>query len=295
MTNKQIQSITVIGAGQMGHQIAMLAALGGYETILQDVHENALNAAQEKLDVILTKWVQKGKLSEDRKLAAFSRLQYTTDLEKAASGADLIIEAVVEKLDVKREVFAKLEELAPAETIFATNSSTIVNSLIASVTNRPDKFINMHFFFPPLVMDCVEVVMSAQTSEETAKLAMEVTENMNRTGVLLRKEISGFVANRILGALQREALYLYEEGIVDYKDIDLICRKALGHPIGPFELMDLSGIDVGYFVMQQRFNETGNQEDKPNACIEEKVNKGHLGRKTGKGWYDYPNQGVKNG
>jgi 3-hydroxybutyryl-CoA dehydrogenase len=294
MTNKQIQSITVIGAGQMGHQIAMLAALGGYETILQDVHENALNAAKEKLDVILTKWVQKGKLSEDRKLAAFSRLQYTTDLEKAASKADLIIEAVVEKLDVKQEVFAKLEELAPAETIFATNSSTIVNSLIASVTNRPDKFINMHFFFPPLVMDCVEVVMSDQTSEETAKLAMEVTENMNRTGVLLRKEISGFVANRILGALQREALYLYEEGIVDYKDIDLICRKALGHPIGPFELMDLSGIDVGYFVMQQRFNETGNPEDKPNACIEEKVNKGHLGRKTGKGWYDYPNQGVKN-
>ncbi|MFS0671308.1 3-hydroxyacyl-CoA dehydrogenase family protein [Peribacillus frigoritolerans] len=294
MANKQIQSITVIGAGQMGHQIAMLASLGGYETILQDVHENALNAAKEKLDVILTKWVQKGKLSEDRKLAAFSRLQYTTDLEKAASGADLIIEAVVEKLDVKQEVFAKLEELAPAETIFATNSSTIVNSLIASVTNRPDKFINMHFFFPPLVMDCVEVVMSDQTSEETAKLAMEVTENMNRTGVLLRKEISGFVANRILGALQREALYLYEKGIVDYKDIDLICRKALGHPIGPFELMDLSGIDVGYFVMQQRFNETGNQEDKPNACIEEKVNKGHLGRKTGKGWYDYPNQGVKN-
>jgi 3-hydroxybutyryl-CoA dehydrogenase len=294
MANKQIKSITVIGAGQMGHQIAMLAALGGYETILQDVHENALNAAKEKLDVILTKWVQKGKLSEDRKLAAFSRLQYTTDLEKAASGADLIIEAVVEKLDVKQEVFAKLEELAPAETIFATNSSTIVNSLIASVTNRPDKFINMHFFFPPLVMDCVEVVMSDQTSEETAKLAMEVTENMNRTGVLLRKEISGFVANRILGALQREALYLYEEGIVDYKDIDLICRKALGHPIGPFELMDLSGIDVGYFVMQQRFNETGNPEDKPNACIEEKVNKGHLGRKTGKGWYDYPNQGVKN-
>ncbi|MBT2649494.1 3-hydroxyacyl-CoA dehydrogenase family protein [Bacillus sp. ISL-34] len=294
MANKQIQSITVIGAGQMGHQIAMLAALGGYETILQDVQEKALDTAKEKLDVILTKWVQKGKLSEDRKLAAFSRLQYTSDLEKAASEADLIIEAVVEKLDVKQEVFAKLEELAPAETIFATNSSTIVNSLLASVTNRPDKFINMHFFFPPLVMDCVEVVMSDQTSEETAKLAMEVTEKMNRTGVLLRKEISGFVANRILGALQREALYLYEEGIVDYKDIDLICRKALGHPIGPFELMDLSGIDVGYFVMQQRYNETGNPEDKPNACIEEKVNKGHLGRKTGKGWYDYPNQGVKN-
>lgn len=293
MTNEQIQSITVIGAGQMGHQIAMLAALGGYETILQDVQEQALNEAKGKLEAIMTKWVQKGKLSEDQKLAAFSRLQYTSDLEKAAEGADLIIEAVVEKLDVKQDVFAKLDKLAPAETIFATNSSTIVNSLLASVTTRPDKFINMHFFFPPLVMDCVEVVMSDQTSEETAKQAMKVTQRMNRTGVLLRKEISGFVANRILGALQREALYLYEEGIVDYEDIDLICRKALSHPIGPFELMDLSGIDVGYFVMQQRYNETGNPEDKPNTSIEEKVKQGHLGRKSGKGWYEYPNQGVK--
>ncbi|MFJ7747317.1 3-hydroxyacyl-CoA dehydrogenase family protein [Peribacillus sp. NPDC097295] len=294
MSNNKIQSITVIGAGQMGHQIAMLAALGGFNTILQDVQETALQTAKGKLEGLMSKWVQKGKLTEDSKLAAFTHLQLTTDLNKAASGADLIIEAVVEKIEVKQEVFAKLEQVAPSETIFATNSSTIVNSLLSGVTSRPEKFINMHFFFPPLVMDCVEVVMSDQTSEETAKLALEVTEKMNRTGVLLRKEISGFVANRILGALQKEALYLYEEGIADYKDIDLICRKALSHPIGPFELMDLSGIDVGYFVMQQRYKETGNPKDKPNACIEEKVKQGDLGRKTGKGWYDYTNQGVKN-
>ena len=294
MSNNKIQSISVIGAGQMGHQIAMLAALGGFNTVLQDVQDTALQSAKEKLEAIMNKWVQKGKLSEDSRLAAFTRLQFTTDLNKAASNADLIIEAVVEKIEVKQEVFAKLEQFAPANTIFATNSSTIVNSSLSGVTNRPDKFINMHFFFPPLVMDCVEVVMSDQTSEETAKLALEVTEKMNRTGILLRKEISGFVANRILGALQREALYLYEEGIADYKDIDLICRKALSHPIGPFELMDLSGIDVGYYVMQQRYKETGDPEDKPNACIEEKVKQGNLGRKTGKGWYDYTNQGVKN-
>ena len=294
MSNNKIQSISVIGAGQMGHQIAMLAALGGFNTVLQDVQDTALQSAREKLEAIMNKWVQKGKLSEDSRLAAFTRLQFTTDMNKAASKADLIIEAVVEKIEVKQEVFAKLEQLAPANAIFATNSSTIVNSSLSGVTNRPDKFINMHFFFPPLVMDCVEVVMSDQTSEETAKLALEVTETMNRTGILLRKEISGFVANRILGALQREALYLYEEGIADYKDIDLICRKALSHPIGPFELMDLSGIDVGYYVMQQRYKETGDPEDKPNACIEEKVKQGNLGRKTGKGWYDYTNQGVKN-
>ncbi len=151
----------------------------------------------------------------------------------------------------------------------------------------------MHFFFPPLVMDCVEVVMSDQTSEETALLTMEICKRINRTAVLLKKEISGFIANRILGALQKEAVYLYEQGIVDYKDIDIICRKALNHPIGPFELMDLSGIDVGYFVMEQRYKETGDPEDKPFACIEEKVKQGQLGRKTGKGWYNYETEGVK--
>ncbi|WP_409305949.1 3-hydroxyacyl-CoA dehydrogenase family protein [Peribacillus sp. SCS-155] len=276
----------------MGHQIAMLSALGGFETVLQDVQEPALKKAEEKLHGILDKWVGKGRLSDDQKAAAFSRLQFTTDIG-AAANADLIIEAVVEKLDVKKEVFSKLEAIAPEHAIFATNSSTIVNSLLADVTNRPDKFVNMHFFFPPLVMDCVEVVMSDTTSEETAQIAMDVCKQMNRTAVLLKKEISGFVANRILGALQREAVYLYENGIADFKDIDIICRKALNHPIGPFELMDLSGIDVGYFVMQQRYKETGNPEDKPFACIEEKVKQGHLGRKTGKGWYDYSGEGVK--
>jgi 3-hydroxybutyryl-CoA dehydrogenase len=292
MTAKQVERISVIGAGQMGHQIAMLSALGGFETILQDVNGDALIQVKEKLHTILSKWVAKGKITEEANLAAFSRLQFTDDLGTAAQ-ADLVIEAVVEKLAVKREVFAKLEELAPEHTIFATNSSTIVNSLLADVTNRPDRVVNMHFFFPPLIMDCVEVVMSDSTSEETASLAMEVCKRMNRTAVLLRKEISGFIANRILGALQKEAVYLYENGIADYKDIDIICRKALNHPIGPFELMDLSGIDVGYFVMQQRYNETGNPEDKPYTCIEEKVKQGHLGRKTGRGWYDYSKEGAK--
>lgn len=294
MTNERIQSVSVIGAGQMGHQIAMLSALGGYETTLQDIQESALKKAEAKLHAILDKWVLKGKLTEAEKLASFSRLRFSTNLEKAASKADLIIEAVVEKLEVKREVFSQLEKFAPAHTIFATNSSTIVSSLLSDVTNRPDKVLNMHFFFPPLVMDCVEVVMSEATSEDTAQAAMEVCERMNRTAVLLRKGISGFIANRILGALQREAVYLYENGYADYKDIDTICRKALSHPIGPFEIMDLSGIDVAYFVMQQRFKETGNPEDKPAECIEEKVNQGDLGRKTGKGWYEYRTEGVKN-
>ncbi|WP_283154163.1 3-hydroxyacyl-CoA dehydrogenase family protein [Guptibacillus hwajinpoensis] len=290
----EVKNITVLGAGSMGHQIGMLCALGGYETTIQDINEKALKEAGEKLEGIMSKWVSKGKISEEQKSAAFERLQFTTSLEEATVRADFIIEAIVEKLDVKREVFEKLDQLADPNTILATNSSTIVNSLIASATNRKDKVVNMHFFFPPLVMDCVEVVMSDATSEETAKLTMAVCEQINRTGVLLKKEISGFVANRILGALQKEAMYLYEEGIADFEDIDLICRKALNHPIGPFELMDLSGIDVGYYVMQQRYNETGNPEDKPSKAIEDKVKAGTLGRKTGKGWYDYTKEGVKN-
>ncbi|MBT2688703.1 3-hydroxyacyl-CoA dehydrogenase family protein [Bacillus sp. ISL-47] len=293
MNANDVKQITVIGSGQMGHQIGMLCALGGYETVIQDVNEAALREAESKLHEIMDKWAVKGKLSEDGKQAAFRRLRFSQSLEESVKNSDLIIEAVTEKLDVKKDVFSKLEQFAPSHAIFASNSSTIVNSLIADVTNRPDKVVNMHFFFPPLVMDCVEVVMSEQTSEETAQIAMDVCKQMNRTAVLLKKEISGFVANRILGALQKEAVALYEQGIADYKDIDIICRKALNHPIGPFELMDLSGLDVAYYVMDQRFRETGGPADKPFACVAEKVEKGELGRKTGKGWYEYNTIKVK--
>ena len=293
MNQQDIKWICVVGAGQMGHQIGMLCALGGYETVIQDVQTTVLEKAMTSLWALMDKWVSKGKLTEDQKEAAFRRLSFTTSLEEAASQADVVIEAVVEQLSVKRDVFRELERIAPAHAILATNSSTIVNSKLADVTTRPDKVCNMHFFFPPLVMDCVEVVMSDETSEETAQLLLGVCQRIGRTGVLLRKEISGFIANRILGALQREAIELYEAGVADFKDIDIICRKALNHPIGPFELMDLSGNDVAYFVMKQQYEETGDETLKPFACVEEKVKLGHLGRKTGKGWYDYTENGGK--
>ncbi|WP_442857109.1 3-hydroxyacyl-CoA dehydrogenase family protein [Bacillus sp. FJAT-45037] len=289
-----IRQVTVIGAGSMGHQIAMLSALAGYETYLQDIEQSSLDRAKESLNFQMGKWVTKGKIDQNSLDQAFARLHVTTDLKEAVRETDFVIEAIVEKLDVKRELFAKLDEFAPEHAILTTNSSTIVNSKIADATNRPEKICNMHFFFPPLVMDCVEVVKSEQTSVQTAEIAMAVSEKMNRTAVLLHKEISGFIANRILGALTTEAVKLYEEGYASFEDIDLICTKALNHPIGPFALMDLSGIDVAYFVHQQRFAESEDPADLPPACIEEKVKAGELGRKTGKGWYDYPKQGVKN-
>ncbi|WP_209122994.1 3-hydroxyacyl-CoA dehydrogenase family protein [Alkalihalobacillus sp. BA299] len=289
----EVKHITVIGAGSMGHQIAMLCALGGYETKLQDIQETALQKAKESLHFQMSKWVKKGKISQEDLDRAFSRLVFTTSLEEAAVNTDFVIEAVVEKLAVKRELFEKLDRLTPPHAILATNSSTIINSQIADVTSRPEKVCNMHFFFPPLVMDCVEVVMSEQTSEETAQITMDVCEQINRTAVLLKKEIWGFVANRLLFALHAEAIKLYEDGICDFKDIDIITKKALNHPLGPFELMDLSGIDVGYFAQEQRYKETGDPKDKPAKCIEEKVKAGTLGRKTGNGWYDYEQVEVK--
>ncbi|QHT45729.1 3-hydroxyacyl-CoA dehydrogenase family protein [Bacillus sp. SB49] len=283
----EMERLTVVGAGSMGHQIAMLGALAGYETNLHDKEESSLHKAEEKLKGIMDKWIDKGKISPEDSREAFGRLHYTTDLREAAGQADIVIEAVVEKLEVKREVFGQLDSIVPSHTILATNSSTIVSSLIADVTTRPDKVCNMHFFFPPLVMDCVEVVKGEHTSDSTVETAMEVCKRMNRTGVLLEKEISGFIANRILFAVQREAMHLYEEGYADFKDIDKIVKKALSHPLGPFELMDLSGIDVGYYVMQQHYEETGDPAVKPSKTLEEKLKAGELGRKTGKGFYQY--------
>lgn len=293
MKVEDVKRISVIGAGQMGHQIAMLCALGGFQTNLQDVAQAALDKAEESLHGHMDRWVQKGRLTETQKEASFGRLRFVSSLAEAVQDADLVIEAVVERLDVKRDVFQQLDKLAPKHAILATNSSTIVSSKLVDVTTRPEKVCNMHFFFPPLVMDCVEVVMNPQTSEETAQIGLDVCKQIGRTGILLRKEISGFVANRILGALQREAVELYEAGVADFADIDIICKKALNHPIGPFALMDLSGIDVVNFVMQQQYEETGDEHLKPFDCVVEKVREGNLGRKTGKGFYDYTTTGGK--
>lgn len=287
MTTKKIQRVLVVGAGQMGHQIAMLCALGGYTTVLQDVHVEALVKAEGSLKKRMNQWVESGKLTATKRDAAFNNLSFTDNLEEAAKDVDLVIEAIIEKLVNKQQLFEQLDRLTPKHAILASNSSTIVSSLLAKVTQRPDKVCNMHFFFPPLVMEAVEVVMSEETSEETAQTTLAFCEGIGRTGILLRKEISGFVANRILAAIHREATQLYENGIADYQDIDFIVKKTLGHPLGPFELIDLSGADVVNFAMQQQFEETGNPADKTPNCILEKIEAGHLGRKTGQGFYSY--------
>lgn len=286
---ESIEKAAVIGAGTMGSQIAMVCSLAGYPVTLQDVSGESLEKAKQFLGVQMEKRVKKGRFTAEEVETAFSRISFTASLDELRE-ADLVIEAIVEKLDVKRALFKKLDEITPPHAILATNSSTIVSSKIADVTGRPDKVCNIHFFNPALVMELVEVVKGPHTSDETAQTSMDFVKKINKLPVLLNKEISGFIANRILGKLMDEAVYLFENGYAAFEEIDLVCTKALNHPIGPFALMDLTGIDVNYFVRMQRYEESGNERDKPAKIVQEKVEKGELGRKTGKGFYTYDNK-----
>lgn len=284
-----ITRILVVGGGAMGSQIAMTSALAGFPTTLTDTAPEALDRALTDLRARLDRQVEKGRRTADDRDAAFGRLTTTTDLDASTASADLVIEAVVERLDVKRGLFARLGALCPPDTVMASNSSGFVPSTMADASGRPDRFCNMHFFNPALVMTCVEVVRGPGTSDATVSAVVDVAQRMGKTPVVLDKEIPGFVANRILNTVRDEAIRLLEGGIASVEAIDSICRTALGYPMGPFELMDLTGIDIGYYTKQARYAESGDPADLPSRSVTELVERGHLGRKTGRGWYVYDN------
>ncbi|MHB8927608.1 MAG: 3-hydroxyacyl-CoA dehydrogenase family protein [Bacillota bacterium] len=287
MQVEEIKKICVLGCGNMGSQIALNAAIHGFEVVNMDVKEEMVAKAAAFAEQYLPGRVKKGRLTEDQARAAASRISHTTDLEKAARGADFVIEAVLERLELKRQVFRELDRICPPHTVLATNSSFIVSSKIADVTKRPEKVCNMHFFNPALVMELVEVVQGPHTSDETVTLTMELARKMGKTPVLLQKEVYGFLVNRILAALMDEAVWLADMKVATPEDIDTAVTKALGHPMGPFRLMDLTGIDLHYDIAMEQYRETGDPKHKPSPLIVEKVVKGEHGRKTGKGWYEY--------
>jgi 3-hydroxybutyryl-CoA dehydrogenase len=283
-----VRRLCVVGAGTMGHQIAMLGALAGCETTVVDVRPEALGQAEASNRAHMARWVERGRLTATDASQALARLRWTTRLEDAARDADFIIEAVIERLEDKQAVFTAADRVAPPHAVLATNSSTIRSSLLAPATARADRVCNMHFFNPPLVMELVEVVMHPLTAQATVESAMALARRMGRTPVLLKKEISGFVVNRILWALVDEAVRLYEGGIASFEDIDIAVKKGLRHPMGPFELMDFNGIDVAYNARMQRFRETGDPQAQPPRSIVDRYERREWGRKTGKGWYAYP-------
>ena len=284
---KEIKNICVVGAGNMGHQIALCAALSSYKVTCTDISQEMLDKAEGFVHTYLPERVAKGKLTQMQADEAQACLRFTKSLEEAAGDADFVIEAAVEKIDIKRKLFADLDRIAPPQAILATNSSYIVSSKIANATKRPDKVCNMHFFNPALVMKLVEVVQGPHTSVETAQVAMDVCKKMGKNGILLQKEIYGFVVNRILSAIFNEALFLNDIGIASPEEIDIAVTNALGHPMGPFRLMDLTGIDLAYYKAMERYRETRDPKDKPSPLVVEKFIKGEWGKKTKKGYYSY--------
>jgi 3-hydroxybutyryl-CoA dehydrogenase len=271
----------------MGAQIAQQAALFGHEVRLQDRSPEQLRKAVESNRGHVMRRVEKGKLSQAEAEQALSRVRATTDLSDAVAGADFVIEAVYEDLALKRAVFAELDQAAPPDAVLASNSSTMGISKIADATARPERCVNMHFFYPVLVMDLVEVVRGPQTSDSTVERAMEMARAMGRTPVLLNKEIDGFIVNRILHAATQEAYRLLDGGFSAFEDIDTAVEKGLNWPMGPFRLGDFSGLDVTYNARMHMFQATGDERLRPSPQLEAKVTAGKLGRKTGEGWYRY--------
>ena len=284
---EEIRSVVVLGAGTMGSQIAAVSALAGYTTSLVDIQQKQLDRAREQLRQRLDRDVEKGRRDRGAVDEAWSRLALTTDRDRVAASADLVIEAAVEDLSVKRSIFADLDRVCPPHTLLVTNSSNIVSSRVADATGRPGKVCNLHFFNPALVMACVEIVPHEGTDPETVEAASAFVESLGKTPVKLKREVPGFLANRLLNALRREALDLYEGGVADFEDIDLAAKTALGHPMGPFELMDLVGIDVVYLIRLAEYEQTGDPASLPADSIKAKYEAGDYGRKTGRGWYDY--------
>lgn len=287
MTTNNINCICVIGAGVMGHQIAIQAAVSGFTVFLNDIDAEKLQQAQQFAENWLDGRVKKGKLDATQQVEIKERLKFTTDLKEAAGNADLVIEAIIEILDIKRALFKELDSICPPHTILASNSSYIVSSKIADATGRPDKVINMHFFNPALVMKLVEVVKGPHVSEETVQTVIEVAEKMGKVTARVNKEIYGFIVNRIYSAISKEACYLYDQGIASIEDIDNAVKNGLGHPQGPFQLLDLTGIDLEYNVLMEKYRDTGDLADKPSPAIVERYVRGEYGRKTKKGFYTY--------
>jgi 3-hydroxybutyryl-CoA dehydrogenase len=283
----EIIKLAVIGAGNMGHQIALCAALSGFQVKCTDTNSEILDKAIQFTDQYLTERVTKGKLSTEAADQARKILAFVPIVDEAVADADLVIEAIIENLAIKRKLFAQLDQLCPAHTILATNSSYIVSSKIADATSRPEKVCNMHFFNPALVMKLVEVVQGPHVSAETVDAVMNAAKKMGKTPVLLHKEIYGFLVNRFLQATRQEALKLLDMGVASSEDIDTAVMNGLGYPMGPFQLLDLTGVDLAYHVSMERYRESGDPADRPSPTIVEKFTKGEWGKKVGKGFYDY--------
>lgn len=280
-----MKNITVIGSGVMGRGIAYVSALGGFKTTLVDINENALLSAKNEVEIIFDKAIKYNKISEQKKIQSQSNLSFITDLSKGVADADLIIEAVPEKKEIKKAVFEQMEQFAKDSCLFATNTSTMSPTEIASYAKRPERTIAMHFFNPVHKMKLVEIVRGLETNDETANIIAEVAQQMGKETVVIH-EFPGFVTSRISALVGNEAFCMLQEGLGSPEDIDKAIKLGLNYPMGPFELADLVGLDARLNNLRYLHEKLG-EKYRPSPLLEQYVKAGRLGRKSGCGIYNY--------
>jgi 3-hydroxybutyryl-CoA dehydrogenase len=287
----EIKTVSVIGAGIMGRGIAHVAALGGYRTILEDILPASLRRAESEIRANLDKAVELGKLEKAAADAAHQRIEYAGSVEEAAREADLVIEAVPEEMESKIEIFTMLDKICRPGTILATNTSSLSVTEISSVTYRAPKCLGMHFFNPVHKMKLLEIVRGLETDEETITAAAEVGKRMGKETVVI-KEAPGFITSRINAMIGNEAFYMLQEGIASARDIDKALKLGLNHPMGPFEMVDLVGLDTRLHILEYLHKSLG-EKYKPSPLLVQYVKAGRLGRKSGRGVFDYPEELAK--
>ena len=280
-----MKKVCVIGAGTMGLDIAQVFATKGFEVTVRDISDEILDAAKAKLTKGLDKKIAKGKMTEEAKAEILGNLTFTTDM-KALADMDLIVEAILEKMEIKKSVFGELDTICKPETIFASNTSSLSITEIASATKRQDKFIGMHFFNPATVMKLIEVIRGAHTSDETFETIKNLSVEIGKTPVEVA-EAPGFVVNKILVPLCNEGVALYAEGVASAEGIDTAMKLGANHPMGPLELGDLIGWDVCLLIMDVLFNETHDSKYRAHPLMRKMVRAGKLGIKSGEGFFNY--------
>ncbi|WP_068673847.1 3-hydroxybutyryl-CoA dehydrogenase [Oceanobacillus sp. Castelsardo] len=280
-----IKKVMVVGAGQMGSGIAQVFAQSGYEVVLNDLNEEALQKGIRFIEKVLSKDVSKGKITEERKADALSRLSTSGSL-KDASDCDLVVEAIVEKMEVKMKVFKELDQIAPEHAILASNTSSLPITEIAAVTNRPEKVIGMHFMNPVPVMKLVEIIRGLATSDETYEAIAHASKQLNKTSVEVN-DFPGFVSNRILLPMINEAIFTVYEGVASPEDVDTVMKLGMNHPMGPLQLADFIGLDTCLSIMEVLHEGLGDSKYRPCPLLRKYVKAGWLGKKSGRGFYEY--------
>ncbi|CAM3378106.1 3-hydroxyacyl-CoA dehydrogenase family protein [Streptomyces albus] len=280
------KKLAVIGAGLMGSGIAQVSAQAGWDVTLRDVTDEALTRGTDAIKASYDKFVSKGKLAAEDAEAALGRITTTTDLD-AAADADVVVEAVFEKIEVKREIFAALDKLVGDETVLASNTSAIPITKIAAATGRPERVVGTHFFSPVPMMALCELVRGHKTSDETLATARRFAESVGKTCVVVNRDVAGFVTTRLISALVVEAAKLYESGVASAEDIDTACKLGFGHAMGPLATADLTGVDILLHATENIYTESQDGKFAPPELMRRMVDAGDLGRKSGQGFYSH--------